>query len=169
MREAIEELLRDYYKKKWKLNHIVSQITKLNEDIEEIKQRISEGINIIRLPGVARGIPAGTANRYSEGLEKSMVELEETLANLKTELGQKVKKRDSLEIKKRTLEEEIGETGLEYIFQMMTDSELNVLEQKFVYRRNFIRAGTALQMDESTARYWYKEAMNKLEEYLDTA
>lgn len=169
MKEAIEELLRDYYKKTWKLNRIISQIAKLNEDIEEIKKRISEGINIIRLPGVARGIPASTANRYSEGLEKSMVELEATLAHLKTELGEKVKKRDVLEIKKRALEEEISETGIELTLKTLSEIERQVLEQRFVYRRNFIGTGKALHLTEAGARYWYKKAIDRLMDDLCTA
>ncbi|HBR28397.1 MAG TPA: hypothetical protein DD789_03045 [Firmicutes bacterium] len=162
----IESMLRDYYKKKWKLHHIALQIKKLNEDIEEIKQRIGEGINIIRLPGVARGVPAGAANRYSPGLEKSMVELEETLANLKTELGQKVKKRDGLEMKKRALEEDILADGIDVTMNTLSETEKQVLEQKFVYRRNFISTGTALHMSESAARYWYRKAIERFGEDL---
>lgn len=168
MRDVIEELLREYYKKKWKLNHINSQIAKLNEDIKIIKQRIAEGINIIKLPGVAQGVPTIVANRYSEGLEKSMAELEETLAKLKTELGEKVHKRNSLEIKKRTLEEAIAETGVEHILETMEEIEIKILEQKYIYRRNFTRAGTHLNMSEGAVRYWYQKAMERFE-VLETA
>lgn len=166
MRDAI---VRDYYKKKWKLNHITSQITKLNEDIEEIKQRIAEGINIIKIPGVAQGVPTIVANRYSEGLEKSMAELEETLAKLKTELGEKAQKRNSLEMKKRALEEGIAETGIEQVLETLTEIEIEILEQKFVYRRNFIGIGRALHISHDTARYWYIKAVEKLTEDLNIA
>lgn len=168
MRDAIEEMLRNYYRLKWKLNHINTQLEKLNKDIEEIKQRIAEGINIIRLPGVAQGVPAVVANRYSEGLERSMAELEENLAKLKTELGEKVRKRNSLEMKRRSIEAEITETGVEQVLATMTEIEIEILEQKYIYRRNFTSSGTHLQMTEGAVRYWYQKAIERFE-VLETA
>lgn len=169
MKNKIEDLLRDYYKKQWKLNHITLQIKRLNTNIIEIQRRIEEGINIISLPGVARGVSPQKANAYSEGLERAMIELEESLARLKAELGEKTRKRNSLEMKKRALEEDLASTGIEFCFQLMTENEKSVLEQRFLYRRDFSGAGRALHMSRDTARYWHDKAMKRISEDLNIA
>lgn len=169
--EAVESILRDYYRKRWKLDHITSQVEKLNQDIEEINARIQQDIYIIKIPGLAgaRYDGAKVSGHKVEGLDRCMVELEEKIEKLKMEMAEKAKKRDSLETKKRALEEEIAETGVEFTFKIMTETEINVLEQRFIYRRTFTGAGRELKMDESTVRYWYQEALSKLMEDLEIA
>ncbi len=169
MRDAIENILRDYYKKQWKLRHVISQIEKLNEDIENIKYRICESIDIIRMPGIAKGVPIQAVNSYSEGLERSMAGLEKNLASLKAELGEKAKKRNSLEMKQRALEEDMHGTGIELCMRLMTDTEIKVLEQKFVYRRDFSDIGRALHLSRNGARYWYTKALDRIGEDLNIA
>lgn len=169
--QAVENVLRDYYKKRWKLNQVISQIHRLNEDIEEIKYRINEGINVLRIPNLtgASYDSIKAAGHSNEGLEKTMIELEEMLDKLRIELAEKIKKRNSLEMKKRALEEEIFDQGIECCFKTMSEIEINVLEQRFVYRRNFIGSGKELHMDESTVRYWYNKAIERLIENLAIA
>lgn len=161
--EAVENILRDYYKKRWKLDHVISQAEKLNRDIEEINARIQQDIYIIRIPGLAgTNYEAVKASSHSnEGLERCMIELEDKIEKLKMEMAEKAQKRDSLEMKKRALEEEIAETGVELVLQIMTETEQQVLDQKFIYMRNFTGTGRELNMTEGAIRYWYQKALER--------
>lgn len=161
--EAVESILRDYYRKRWKLDHITSQVEKLNQDIEEINARIQQDIYIIKIPGLAGARYDGVkvSEHKVEGLDRCMIELEEKIEKLKMEMAEKAKKRDSLEMKKRALEEEIAETGVELVLQIMTETEQQVLDQKFIYMRNFTGIGRELNMTEGAIRYWYQKALER--------
>ncbi|KJS85125.1 MAG: hypothetical protein JM58_09095 [Peptococcaceae bacterium BICA1-8] len=151
-KDKLERKLKGYWKSKQKLESLHRALEKLDKDIAVLRGILAEKDELIPSPSQISFTPGGgRGSSEFTTVERSAMLYESTQEMLKTKIEQL--RQNRLRKQMRIMETEYTIDIFEYIIaNHLDEEEVKVFEQCYLYNRNNIQVGKALNCDESTIR-----------------
>jgi peroxiredoxin family protein len=162
----LERKLKSYWKSKQKLQNLQRTLEKIDKDISTLRGILAEKDELIPSPLQISFTPGG-GRGYSEftPVEKSVVMYQANQEILQRKIEQLRQKK--LKIQLRIMSIEYSTDIFDYISKnYLDDEELEIFEQCYLYCRNNIQVGKALNCDESTVRRKREKILSVFNEFL---
>lgn len=166
-RAKLEKTLRDYWKKKQKLEALNRKLKQIEKEIALFRGIYAEKEELIPSPSQIRFIPGGGRGGSSEFTpverlvllyEKNQLDIYKKIEELRKEKYRTID---------RIKQTEMAIDWIEYIVKNHLDKfEKEIFEQCYCYRRSNIQVGIALSCDEATVRRKREKILAIFNEFL---
>jgi len=157
-----EQVIKQYFIVKDRVDRLQKKESAVRRSIEIIEGEIQELKRIPRLTAKYGVHPGGT--RCDEDYSQLMVEYDEQLLRLQQKLFRK--RRQLIKLRVRIMEIEEWLAPIEGVIGRLSDDELALLEQRYIYRRSNNIIALTIHCDEGTVRYRIRQAIIRVAELL---
>lgn len=166
-RGKLEKTLRDYWKKKQKLEALNRKLKHIEKEIALFRGIYAEKEELIPSPSQISFTPGGVRGGSSEftPIEKAVQIYEMNQAKIYEKI--QYLRKQKIRIKWRIIQLENNIAWIEYILENhLDDFERQICEQCYCYNRSNIQVGIELNCDEATVRRKREKILGTFNEFL---